>query len=71
MGASVFGGVDSDTIQLNEKSLWTGGPGTPGGYDYGNHDVRAGLERLRERIADQGWADTSWSIAQIGAPKQG
>ena len=26
IGASVFGGVASDRIQLNEKSLWSGGP---------------------------------------------
>src|ERR1700741_3630807 len=35
MGAMVFGGVDSERIQLAEKSLWTGGPGTEGGYDFG------------------------------------
>ena len=27
LGAMVFGGVDSEQIQFNEKSLWTGGPG--------------------------------------------
>ena len=26
IGASVFGGVDTERIQLNEKSLWSGGP---------------------------------------------
>ena len=26
IGASVFGGVESERIQLNEKSLWSGGP---------------------------------------------
>ncbi len=35
MGAMVFGGVESERLQLAEKSLWTGGPGTEGGYDYG------------------------------------
>ena len=31
----VFGGVASERLQISEKSLWTGGPGTEGGYDYG------------------------------------
>jgi alpha-L-fucosidase 2 len=34
MGAMISGGVASDDIQFNEKSLWTGGPGARG-YDYG------------------------------------
>jgi len=35
IGAMVFGGVDSERLQIAEKSLWTGGPGTEGGYDFG------------------------------------
>ena len=35
IGAMVFGGVTSERLQISEKSLWTGGPGTEGGYDYG------------------------------------
>jgi alpha-L-fucosidase 2 len=35
IGAMVFGGVASERLQIAEKSLWTGGPGTDGGYDYG------------------------------------
>ena len=35
IGAMVFGGVASERVQVAEKSLWTGGPGTEGGYDYG------------------------------------
>ena len=35
IGAMVFGGVASERLQISEKSLWTGGPGTEGGYDYG------------------------------------
>ncbi|MDR3527461.1 MAG: glycoside hydrolase family 95 protein [Rhizomicrobium sp.] len=34
LGAMITGGVATDTIQFNEKSLWTGGPGSPG-YDMG------------------------------------
>ncbi len=32
LGASIFGGVATDEIQFNEKTLWTGGPNDMGGY---------------------------------------
>jgi alpha-L-fucosidase 2 len=35
IGAMVFGGVETDRLQISEKSLWTGGPGAEGGYDFG------------------------------------
>ena len=35
LGVMVFGGIDSERLQISEKSLWTGGPGSEGGYDYG------------------------------------
>ncbi|WEH31435.1 glycoside hydrolase family 95 protein [Streptomyces sp. AM 3-1-1] len=35
LGASVFGTLPTEHIQFAEKTLWTGGPGTPG-YRYGN-----------------------------------
>lgn len=35
MGAKIFGGIRREQIQFNEKTLWTGGPGTPG-YTLGN-----------------------------------
>ncbi|MGN0277476.1 MAG: glycosyl hydrolase family 95 catalytic domain-containing protein [Hominisplanchenecus sp.] len=36
IGASVFGRVDSERIQLNEKSLWSGGPAEGRNYQGGN-----------------------------------
>ncbi|HEX6638488.1 MAG TPA: glycoside hydrolase family 95 protein [Steroidobacteraceae bacterium] len=35
IGAMVFGGPNTEHLQIAEKSLWTGGPGSEGGYDYG------------------------------------
>src|SRR5690606_38254641 len=32
MGAVVQGGVQQDVLQFNEKTLWTGGPGSSKGY---------------------------------------
>ena len=47
IGAMVFGGVDSERLQISEKSLWTGGPGSEGGYDYGlPADSQAALDAL-------------------------
>ena len=36
IGASVFGGTDTERIQLNEKSLWSGGPAEGRDYKGGN-----------------------------------
>lgn len=35
MGATIHGGIAVDHLQFNEKSLWTGGPGSEQGYDFG------------------------------------
>ncbi|MFE5813606.1 glycoside hydrolase N-terminal domain-containing protein [Streptomyces sp. NPDC056479] len=36
LGAMVFGTLASERLQFNEKTLWTGGPGSAQGYDHGN-----------------------------------
>ncbi len=36
VGACIFGGITKDRIQLNEKSLWCGGPGPARDYQGGN-----------------------------------
>ncbi|MEV4578858.1 glycoside hydrolase N-terminal domain-containing protein [Nonomuraea jabiensis] len=36
LGAMVFGGTGTERLQFNEKSLWTGGPGSREGYDFGD-----------------------------------
>jgi len=35
LGSVIMGGVETDRLQFNEKSLWTGGPGSIQGYDFG------------------------------------
>lgn len=50
MGAMVYGNVDKEIIQFNEKTLWSGGPGAPG-YTYGeNGDVSSYLPEIRELL---------------------
>src|SRR5262245_14519646 len=45
LGAMVFGGVPRERLQLNEETLWTGGP-----YSQVNRDARAHLEDVRALI---------------------
>src|SRR3954471_5139804 len=54
MGAMIFGGIDSERVQISEKSLWTGGPGSEGGYDYGlPKDSQAPLMRaIGKKLVD-------------------
>ncbi|WP_049722980.1 glycoside hydrolase family 95 protein [Gilvimarinus polysaccharolyticus] len=57
MGAVIFGGVERDRIQLNEKSLWTGGPDSKQGYDFGvppNGNQHKALAKTQKIIAEQG-----------------
>lgn len=48
IGAMVFGRVDSERIQLNEATLWTGKP-----HDYTNPDARRNLDAIRKLIFDE------------------
>lgn len=71
-GASVFGGTTLERVQLNEKTLWSGGPGSAG-HDYGNWtSPRPGaLDEVRSRIDAEGKADPDWVAGRLGQPKQG
>jgi alpha-L-fucosidase 2 len=35
LGAMIHGGVAVERVQFNDKTLWTGGPGSKSGYDFG------------------------------------
>jgi alpha-L-fucosidase 2 len=52
MGAMLMGGVAVDDIQFNEKTLWTGGPGAAGGYDFGlpQESVAAAVAKVRAML---------------------
>ena len=47
LGAMVFGGVVQERLQLNEDTLWAGGP-----YDPVNPDAKAALPEVRQLIFD-------------------
>ncbi len=41
LGGMVFGGIEKEQIQYNEKTLWSGGPGAWPDYNGGNNDSAA------------------------------
>jgi len=46
LGAMVFGGIEQERIQLNEGTLWAGGP-----YNPANPEAKAALPEIRRMIA--------------------
>jgi len=47
LGAMVFGGIEQERLQLNEDTLWAGGP-----YDPVNPEARAALPEVRRLVFD-------------------
>ena len=47
LGAMSFGGIEQERLQLNEDTLWAGGP-----YHPANPAARAALPSIRQRLAD-------------------
>ncbi|MEG1616230.1 MAG: glycoside hydrolase family 95 protein [Bacteroidales bacterium] len=53
MGAMIYGGVQKDEIQISEESIWSGGPGSSKGYDFGNRkESWKKLPEVRQLLAD-------------------
>ncbi|MFB9579538.1 glycoside hydrolase N-terminal domain-containing protein [Streptomyces yanii] len=71
LGANFFGGVAQERLTFNEKTLWTGGPGSNEGghpYDHGNwEEPRPGaLDEVRQRIDDETQVPSSWVGQKLG-----
>ncbi|WP_399344663.1 glycosyl hydrolase family 95 catalytic domain-containing protein [Umezawaea sp. Da 62-37] len=73
LGGGVFGTVAKERIQLNEKTLWTGGPGSTSGYDFGNWtSPRPGAIRdVQDRIDREHRVAPADVAAALGQPKHG
>lgn len=54
IGAMVWGGVQSETLNLNEDTLWTGEPG-----DYTNPEAPAALAVVRKLVDDSQYANAT------------
>ena len=56
MGAMIFGGVASDVIQINEHTIWSGGPGKNPAYNGGHSssaNIKANLQTARQALQDK------------------
>jgi len=56
LGAMIFGGIEKDQILVNEKTLWSGGPGANPDYNGGHKDTaeekHAILQDVRLKLQD-------------------
>ncbi|CCH17093.1 glycosyl hydrolase family 95 catalytic domain-containing protein [Micromonospora lupini] len=59
LGAMVFGNVDTERLQLNEDTIWAGGP-----YDSANTRGAANLAEIRRRVFADQWTQAQDLINQ-------
>src|SRR3954469_10603299 len=59
LGAMVFGGVTGERLQLNEDTLWAGGP-----YDPDNPEALAALPEARRLIFEGKYTDAQKLISE-------
>jgi len=68
MGAVVMGGPEVDRLQFNEKTLWTGGPGSKQGYDFGiapESQVKK-LAAVRKTLQEKGSIEPEAVAKELG-----
>jgi len=58
LGAMVFGGVNRERLQLNEDTLWAGGP-----YDPVNSQAREALPEVRRLVFDRKYSEAAKLIS--------
>lgn len=65
LGAMVYGGIDTEHLQLNEETLWSGGP-----HSYDNPEAYQHLPKVRE-LLEQGKYIQAEKLAEkmMGVPK--
>ncbi|TDC02911.1 glycoside hydrolase family 95 protein [Nonomuraea longispora] len=73
LGAMVFGGTRTERLQFNEKTLWSGGPGSRQGYDFGNWVTPRpdALARVRRRLDRDTRMAPEEVASELGRPKSG
>ena len=74
LGVMFFGGVESEHFNLNEKSLWSGGPGSMENYHYGNTAGPGGhaanVEAVRKRINAKDWKGAKAAMKPLRGTEQ-
>ncbi|SEC59372.1 alpha-L-fucosidase 2 [Amycolatopsis tolypomycina] len=65
LGAMVFGNTDTERLQLNEDTVWAGGP-----HDYSNTQGAAALAQIRQLVFSNQWTQAQSLIDQkmLGTP---
>jgi len=63
LGAMVFGGVGKDRLQLNEDTLWSGGPS-----EWNNPDALDALAEVRELVFEQRYAEAGQVCKRMMGP---
>ncbi|MEV0718288.1 glycoside hydrolase N-terminal domain-containing protein [Asanoa sp. NPDC050611] len=65
LGAMVFGNVDVERLQLNEDTVWAGGP-----HDSSNTQGAAALSEIRRRVFANEWSQAQSLVdqAMLGRP---
>ncbi|GAA1520774.1 glycoside hydrolase N-terminal domain-containing protein [Sphaerisporangium rubeum] len=65
LGAMVFGNVDVERLQLNEDTVWAGGP-----YDQSNTRGAGALAQIRQAVFNNQWSQAQTLIDQnmLGSP---
>ncbi|WP_211592595.1 glycosyl hydrolase family 95 catalytic domain-containing protein [Microbispora sp. H10836] len=65
LGAMVFGNVDTERLQLNEDTIWAGGP-----YDQSNTRGAGALGQIRQLVFQNQWSQAQTLIDQnmLGNP---
>lgn len=63
LGAMVFGGIREERIQLNEDTLWSGGP-----KDWNNPDAKNWLPKVREAIFAGKYAEADELCKKMQGP---
>lgn len=73
LGASVHGTLTSELLTFNEKTLWTGGPGSAQGYDFGNWTTpRPGaLAAVQRRLDSEEALGADTVAAELGQARRG
>ncbi|MCL8011640.1 glycoside hydrolase N-terminal domain-containing protein [Streptomyces sp. AS02] len=73
LGAMVFGTLASERLQFNEKTLWTGGPGSAQGYDHGNwREPRPGaVSDVQDDLDTRTTLDPESVADRLGRPRIG
>ncbi|MFE9017692.1 glycoside hydrolase N-terminal domain-containing protein [Streptomyces sp. NPDC007808] len=73
LGATVFGTLACERLQFNEKTLWTGGPGSAQGYDHGNWRAPRpdAVRAVQDDLAARTSLDPESVAARLGQPRIG